>query len=50
VQERIKSSGANAVAMMFKFLHHGKTEDRLMRSVNEHVNANESGKEFPLLC
>jgi len=36
--------------MMFEFIHHGETKDRLVESVDEHMNANESGKEFSLMC
>lgn len=50
VKERIQRSWSNAIAMMFKFFHHGKTEDRLMRSMDEDMDANESGKKLPLLC
>ena len=50
VKERIKRSRSNSIAVMFKFFHHGKTKDRLMRSMDEDVDANESGKELPLLC
>jgi hypothetical protein len=35
--------------MMLQFLHHGKPEDRLVSSVNEHVDANKASEEFPQL-
>lgn len=50
MQKRIKSSWSNAIAMMFKLLHHGEAENRLVGSVDKDMDANESGKQFSLLC
>jgi hypothetical protein len=36
--------------MMFKFLHHGEAKDRLLRGMNEHMDADKSGEEVSLLC
>ena len=49
VKERVERSGADAIAVMGKLLHHGETEDGLVRGVHQHVDANKSEEEFPLL-
>jgi len=49
VQERIKSSGANAVAVVREFLHHGESEDGLVHGMQQHVDADETVEEFALL-
>jgi hypothetical protein len=48
VKEGIERARPNAIAMMLKLFYHGKAKDRLMRSVNEHMDANESTKELSL--
>ena len=48
MQEWVKSSGADAVAVMRQFLHHGQSKDRLMASVDKHVNPYESEKQLSL--
>jgi hypothetical protein len=48
MQERVESSGANAITVMRQLLHHGQSKDGLVRSVHQHVNPYESEKEFPL--
>jgi hypothetical protein len=35
--------------MMPKLLHHGKTEDVLVRCVDEDMDSNQTGEEFPLM-
>jgi hypothetical protein len=50
VQERIDGSGSNAVAVVLQFLHHGQTKYRFMSRMNEHMDANQSRKEFPVMC
>jgi len=49
MQERVESSGANAISVMLKLLHHGQSKDWLVRSVHKHMNPYESEEEFPLL-
>ena len=49
VEERVESSGADAVAVVSKLLHHGETEDGLMRRVGEHVDADEAEVKFTLV-
>jgi len=49
MQERVESSGANAISVMFKLLHHGQTKDWLVGSMHKHVNPYKSEEEFPLL-
>lgn len=49
VQERIQCPRPDAVSMMLELFHHGKSEDLLLRGVNQYVDANESGKEFALV-
>jgi hypothetical protein len=36
--------------MVLQFLHHRQSEYRLVSGVQEHMDANESGKEVPLMC
>jgi hypothetical protein len=49
MQERIECAGADAVAVMREFLHHGEPEDGLLRSVQQHVDADETVEELALL-
>jgi hypothetical protein len=49
VEERIERARSNPIAMMFKFLHHGEAKDRLVRGMNQDMDADKSGKELPLL-
>lgn len=35
--------------MVTKLLHHRKTEDVLVRCVNEDMDSDQTGKEFPLI-
>lgn len=49
MQERVERSGTDAVSMMRQFLHHGETEDWLLRSVHQHMDANQAVKELALL-
>lgn len=35
--------------MMPKLLHHGKTEDVLVRCMDEDMDSNQTGEEFPLM-
>jgi len=45
VQQRVESSGADAVAVTAEFLHHGQAEDGLVQRVDQHVNADQPGKQ-----
>lgn len=49
VEEWIERSRPNPIAVMFQLFHHRKAKDRLVRSMNEYMDANESRKKFPLL-
>jgi len=49
VKERIESAGADPVTVMLELLHHRQAEDRLVRGMDEHVNADEPVKEFPMV-
>jgi hypothetical protein len=49
MQERVERSRADTIPMMCQFLHHGQSEDWLLGSVYEHVNANESREQIPLM-
>ncbi len=44
VQQRIECSRPDAVSVMRELLHHRQAEDRLLRRVQQHVNANEAVK------
>lgn len=50
MQKWVQRSGADPVAMMFQFLHHGETEERFALGVNEHMNANKTCENIPLMC
>ena len=49
VQERVEGSGADAVSVVGELIHHGEAEDRLVRGVGEHVDADETEVEFALM-
>jgi hypothetical protein len=49
VKQRIEGAWSNAIAMMPKLLHHGKTEDVLVRCMDEDMDSNQTGEEFPLM-
>ena len=49
MQKGIECAGADAVAVMREFLHHGESEDGLLRSVQQHVDADETVEELALL-
>jgi hypothetical protein len=49
VKQRIEGAWSNVIAMMPKLLHHGKTEDALVRCMDEDMDSNQTGKEFPLM-
>ncbi len=48
VQERVKSSGADAIAVMGQLFDHGESKDGFVRRMHEHVNPNESGEKLAL--
>lgn len=50
VKEGIEGSGSNAISVMLQFLHHRQAEDWLVRGVKEHMNPNQSEKEFSLVA
>lgn len=49
MQKRIECARTDAVAVMREFLHHGESEDGLLRSVQQHVDADETVEELALL-
>jgi hypothetical protein len=49
MEEWIQSSRSNPVTVMLQLLHHGQAKNRLMSGMNQHMDANESGKDFPLM-
>ena len=49
MQQRVERAWPDAVVVVPEFLHHRKPEDVLVRCVNEDMNANQTGKEFPLM-
>ena len=49
MEEWIQSSWSNPVAVMLQLLHHGQAKKRLMSGMNQYMDTNESGKEFPLM-
>jgi hypothetical protein len=49
MQERVKSSRANAIPVMRQFLHHRKPKDRLVGRMDEHMNPYKAEKEFSLV-
>lgn len=50
VQERVEGSRADTITVMVQFVHHGEAEDRLVKSVHEHMNPDEAGKQIALMC
>jgi hypothetical protein len=44
VQQRVERPRAYAVAVASQLFHHGHTEDRLMRGMGQHVDANQAEK------
>lgn len=50
MQQRIQCSCSDPIAMTFEFFHHCQSKDRLVRGVDEHMDADESVKEFPMMC
>ena len=50
VEQWVERSWSDAIAMVLQFLHHRQSEYRLVSGVQEHMDANESGKEVPLMC
>ena len=48
MKQRVKRSRPDAIAVMRKLLHHRQPEDRLVARVQQHVNANQAVKKFPL--
>ena len=49
MKQRVESSWSNTIPVVHQLLHHGQSEDWLMRSVHQHVNPYKTEKEFPLL-
>jgi hypothetical protein len=49
VEEGIKSSWSNPVAVMLQLFHHRQAKERLMSGMDQHMDSNETGKEFPLM-
>ena len=46
MKQRVERAGTDAVAVMLQFFHHAETEDRLLRGVQQHMNANQAVEEF----
>jgi hypothetical protein len=49
MQKRIKRSRPDPVAVVSQFLHHGESEDRFVRSMNQHMDANQTVEEVSLM-
>lgn len=49
MKQRIQRSRTNFVSVVCKLFHHGQTKQRLLCSMNQHMDANESVEEFPLM-
>jgi hypothetical protein len=49
MKQRIESARTDPISVMLQLLHHPQPEDRLVRSVEKHVNSNETVKELPLV-
>jgi len=50
VQQWVERPRSDVIAMVLQLLHHRQSEYRLVSGVQEHMDANESGKEVPLMC
>jgi hypothetical protein len=49
VQERVEGSWTYSIAMMFQFFHHSQAKQGLMSGVNQHMDANQTCKDFSLM-
>jgi hypothetical protein len=49
VQKGIERARADAVAVVGELLHHGESEDRFVRGVQQHVDPDKPVEEFALL-
>jgi hypothetical protein len=49
MKEGVHRPWTNVVAVMLEFLHHSLTEYPIVISMHQGVDANETGKEFPLM-
>jgi len=49
VEERVEGSGADTVAVMREFVHHGEAEDWFVEGVREDVDADETGKQIAMM-
>ena len=49
VQERIKGTRADAIAVMFQLLHHRETKDGLVHCVQQYMDADQPVEELPFL-
>jgi hypothetical protein len=49
MEEGVKRSRADAIAVMLQLLHHGQTEDWVMRRMDQHVDPNEPVIKFALM-
>ena len=49
VKQRIERSRTDAISVVLQLLHHGQSENRLVSSVQEHVDSYETEKKFPLM-
>ena len=48
VEERIEGSGADAVAVMGEFVHHGESKDGLVGRVDQHMNPDKAVEKLAL--
>lgn len=48
VEQRVQGAGTDAVSVVGELLHHREAEDRLVRGMQQDVDADESEIEFPL--
>ncbi len=46
VEQRVQGSGADPVAVVRQFLDHGEPKDRLVRGMQQHMDADKAGKEL----
>jgi hypothetical protein len=49
VEERVEGSGADMVAVMGEFGHHGEAKDGFVESVHEDMDADQTGKQVAMM-
>ena len=49
MQKRVKRTWTNAISMVLQLVHYGQPKDRLVSSVQQHMDPDMAEEEFSLL-